>query len=154
MPACPRRLAESTHQSETPHFTIQVYPCGQCGHLVFFDSMHCVRCGSTLAFVPEAMALCALEPAAEDSTALWQERSPAPGPARYRLCTHRDDGGGCNFALPAHSPHHLCLACRQTRMLPPLADPLLRQHWARIEDRKSTRLNSSHEFVSRMPSSA
>jgi hypothetical protein len=37
--------------------------------------------------------------------------------------------GGCNFALPAHSPHHLCLACRQTHMLPPLADPLLRQRW-------------------------
>lgn len=115
---------------------MQVYPCSHCGHLVFFDSMHCVRCGSTLAFVPEAMGLRALEPAPEDAPARWQERSPAPGAARYRLCTHRDDGGGCNFALPAHSPHHLCLACRQTHMLPPLADPLLRQHWARIEAAK------------------
>ena len=101
---------------------MQVYPCSHCGHLVFFDSMHCVRCGSTLAFVPEAMALRALEPAPGNAPALWQERSPAPGAAHYRLCTHRDDGGGCNFALPAHSPHHLCLACRQTHMLPPLAD--------------------------------
>ena len=115
---------------------MQVYPCSHCGHLVFFDSMHCVRCGSTLAFVPEAMALRALELTPETAPALWQERSPAPGAARYRLCTHRDDGGGCNFALPAHSPHHLCLACRQTHMLPPLADPLLRQHWARIEAAK------------------
>ncbi|WP_243019376.1 zinc-binding metallopeptidase family protein [Simplicispira sedimenti] len=115
---------------------MQVYPCSHCGHLVFFDSMHCVRCGSTLAFVPEAMALRALEPAPGNAPALWQERSPAPGAARYRLCTHRDDGGGCNFALPAHSPHHLCLACRQTHMLPALTDPLLRQHWARIEAAK------------------
>ena len=29
----------------------------------------------------------------------------------------------------------------------------VRLYWA-VEDRKSTRLNSSHEFVSRMPSSA
>jgi hypothetical protein len=115
---------------------MQVYPCSHCGHLVFFDSMHCVRCGSTLAFVPEAMALRALEPTPGQAPALWQARSPAPGAARYRLCTHRDDGGGCNFALPAHSPHHLCPACRQTHMLPPLADPLLRQHWARIEAAK------------------
>ena len=34
---------------------------------------------------------------------------------------------------------------------------LIRSEWDKVEpvtDRKSTRLNSSHEFVSRMPSSA
>ena len=32
--------------------------------------------------------------------------------------------------------------------------PIAHKHGAWVQDRKSTRLNSSHEFVSRMPSSA
>ena len=36
----------------------------------------------------------------------------------------------------------------------PLAQDLAQESFLQLQDRKSTRLNSSHEFVSRMPSSA
>ena len=57
-----------------------------------------------------------------------------------------EQGGGC-----AGLPKLLCLLTLRNQLilaLPDLAFPM------RLLDRKSTRLNSSHEFVSRMPSSA
>ena len=41
-----------------------------------------------------------------------------------------------------------------TRILPQLEEQALFDRYDRTSDRKSTRLNSSHEWISRMPSSA
>ena len=42
----------------------------------------------------------------------------------------------------------------KAKALRPRLIPLPREGWIRALDRKSTRLNSSHEWISRMPSSA
>ena len=69
-----------------------------------------------------------------------------------QLCpTRRVDVGGCELAVRVpqdFDPIHLVLAARGDD----LAVPRMSLH--PLEDRKSTRLNSSHSGESRMPSSA
>ena len=118
---------------------MRVYNCDHCGHLVFFDSVQCMQCGSTLAFLPDRLTLGALAPAPEAGHGLWRRldsgNTAAPG-ALYRPCYNHTTWGACNFAVPAGSPHLLCVACRQTQRLPDLSEPLHRLRWARIEGAK------------------
>ena len=121
--------------------------CGQCGSLVFFESVQCVHCGCTLAFSPEDMAMLALAPADDGDHALsrtWQ-RVPTRGsdgtapPAHYQLCTNRTTYGACTFALPAADAQAhggLCAACRRTRVLPDLSLPDNLRRWSQIESAK------------------
>ena len=51
---------------------MRVYNCGHCGHLVFFDSVQCMHCGSKLAFLPDRLTLGALAPAPEAGAGLWR----------------------------------------------------------------------------------
>ena len=39
---------------------MRAFNCDHCGHLVFFDSVQCLHCGSTLAFLPDALTMAAL----------------------------------------------------------------------------------------------
>lgn len=115
---------------------MRVYNCGHCGHLVFFDNVQCMHCGSALAFLPDQLTLGALTPAPEAGSGLWRRLgSETPG-ALYRPCYNQSTWGACNFAVPAASPHLLCVACRQTQRLPDLSDPSHRLRWARIEGAK------------------
>lgn len=110
---------------------MRVFHCDHCGHLVFFDSVRCLHCGSTLAFLPDQLTLAALVP---DTPGLWRREGP-PCPERYRLCQHAHEGG-CNFAVSAHDPDPLCVSCRQTRWLPDLSDPAHHRRWRQIEQAK------------------
>ena len=51
-----------------------------------------------------------------------------------------------------HSPKYI--QCAKLLSFPNLADKICKSLANKIKDRKSTRLNSSHSSVSRMPSSA
>lgn len=115
---------------------MQVFNCGQCGHVVFFDSVQCMHCGSTLAFLPDQVTLAALAPAPEAGAGLWRRLGTVQPGALYRLCYNHTTWDACNFGVPAASPHLLCLACRQTHKLPDLSDPANLRHWIRIEEAK------------------
>ena len=115
---------------------MRAFHCDHCGHLVFFDSVRCMHCGSVLAFLPDRMAMGALEPAPLAGNALWRRRGAAPNAPLYRLCHNHTAWDACNFAVPAASPEALCVACQQTHLLPDLSDPTRRQQWVRIEAAK------------------
>lgn len=131
---------------------MRTFNCDHCGHLVFFDSTHCVHCRSTLAFVPEWMRIAALQPTVESAVQswspspavpqpapmLWQAVHPVPTipPQRWRLCANHTIHHACNFAVPADDPQPLCISCRQTRWLPDLSDPANLRRWKLIEDAK------------------
>ncbi|MDR0226161.1 MAG: putative zinc-binding peptidase [Burkholderiaceae bacterium] len=121
---------------------MRVFNCDACGHPVFFDSVQCVHCGATLAFIPELLRVAALRPAAAPTPApasgtLWSLLTDrAAGAPRYKLCSHRGPVGQCNFALSADDAHALCASCRQTRWLPDLSAPANALHWTRIEAAK------------------
>lgn len=111
---------------------MRVFLCDHCGHLVFFDSVQCLHCGSTLAFLPDQLTLAALAPA--EAQGLWC-RTGTQQHQRYRLCGHAQQGG-CNFAVPAEDPEPLCASCRQTQWLPDLSDPANLRRWRQIEQAK------------------
>ena len=125
---------------------MRLFHCDQCGHLVFFESVHCVNCGATLAYLPDcddvgAMAAVkadGIAPAAGEPAPLWQ-RIPSKATyssQRYRMCANRDQYQACNFAIPAGESNHLCSSCRQTLVLPDLSVAGNTLRWQKLESAK------------------
>ena len=115
---------------------MRTFRCDHCGHPLFFENVRCLNCGSDLAFLPDRMALCSIEPAPGDEQGLWK-RKALPGrkhdARRYRLCRNHTEHQACNFALRSGDPNPLCASCRQTRILPDLSLPENHDRWYRIE---------------------
>jgi hypothetical protein len=116
---------------------MKTFRCDNCGHPLFFENVQCLKCGSALAFLPDRLALCAVEPApGQEGEGLWQRKTPhrrAPARHHYRLCANHVQYQACNFAVPSHDPQPLCVSCRQTRLLPDLSVPQNQERWYRIE---------------------
>ena len=122
---------------------MRLFHCDQCGHLVFFESVHCVNCGAALAYLPDCDDVGAMAASDTDSPLpvpgpLWQ-RITTKGSAsgqRYRMCANRDQYQACNFAIPADSPYTLCSSCRQTLVLPDLSVSGNTFRWQKLESAK------------------
>ena len=119
---------------------MRIFNCDHCGHLVFFDSVQCLQCGSTLAFLPDELTMAALTPAPQDGADLWRrrgERGASQHSGRlYRLCLNASRYQACNFAVPANDYDELCASCRQTRVLPDLTHAAHLGRWMQIEAAK------------------
>ena len=111
---------------------MRVFLCDHCHHPVFFGSVQCLHCGSTLGFIPERLEMAALQ--AADRGGTWQRRVAEPS-QHYRLCAHAEQIG-CNFTVAVADPEPLCASCRQTRWLPDLGEPANRRRWSQIEHAK------------------
>src|SRR5690349_21076860 len=101
---------------------MKTFHCDHCGYPVFFENVQCLRCGSALAFLPDRLALCAIEPV-PGREGLWRRRTPAQQPQAYRLCYNHTEHQACNFAVREGDPNVLCVSCRLTRILPDLSVP-------------------------------
>lgn len=114
---------------------MQVFNCDQCGHLVFFDSVQCLHCGATLAFLPQSLEVAAVEPLARG---MWRrvKQNLAGRAELQRFCRNRTEYNACNFTVAADDDHPLCVSCRQTRWLPDLSDPSNLRRWRQIEAAK------------------
>jgi hypothetical protein len=115
---------------------MKTFRCDHCGHPLFFENVQCLQCGSSLAFLPDRLALCAVEPVPGNDAALWRRKLPRRRKAEtrhYRLCRNHTEKQACNFAVPAEDPNQLCVSCRQTRILPDLSIPQNHERWYRIE---------------------
>lgn len=119
---------------------MKTFHCDFCGHPVFFENVRCLQCGSALAFLPDRLALCAIEPVPGAGTGgLWQRKTRARrvSPlARYRLCHNNTEYHACNFAVRDGDGNALCASCRLTRILPDLSIPENVGRWYRIEAAK------------------
>lgn len=108
---------------------MQIFACGACAQLVYFENTACTRCGHALGFDPGGMALLALEPGEDgllrdvDRGRLWR---------RCRNAGHE----ACNWLIPAGDPDTLCLACRLNRTIPDLSVPGNLALWQSIEEAK------------------
>jgi hypothetical protein len=118
---------------------MKTFRCDNCGHPLFFENVQCLQCGSALAFLPDRLALCAIEPVPdqqEQEQGLWQRKKPhrrSQASHHYRLCRNHVQYQACNFVVPSHDPNPLCVSCRQTRLLPDLSLPQNQERWYRIE---------------------
>ena len=113
---------------------MQVFNCSYCGNLVFFNSVHCVQCGHTLAFVPARMAMHAMEPVQDlDAPGVFTLLPAGTAARRYRQCFNYTQWNNCNFAVPEHSSNLQCVACRQTTLLPDLSNGSNVAAWSQLE---------------------
>jgi hypothetical protein len=110
---------------------MQVFHCQHCGHLVFFENIQCVKCGHTLAYLPDLAVMSALEPEGESWRAL-----AADSAQRYRLCENYRAHAVCNWAVRADDAHPLCTSCRLTQFAPDASQPDQRQAWQKLEHAK------------------
>lgn len=128
---------------------MNVFHCGRCDQLVFFENTSCVKCGSALAYLPDRREVAALEP---DGDGLWRPAGAGEG-RTYRLCTNYETENVCNWAVPAGEINPYCPSCRLTRVIPDLSVPGNRERWARLEAAKrrmlSTLLTLGFSFVSK-----
>ena len=118
---------------------MKTFRCDHCGHPLFFENVQCLQCGSALAFLPDRLALCAVEPVPDAEQGLWQRKKRNRRNVanhQYRLCRNHTDHQACNFAVPVEDPNVLCVSCRQTRVLPDLSIPDNHARWYRVETAK------------------
>ena len=119
---------------------MRAFNCDHCGHLVFFDSVQCLHCGSALAFLPDVLTMAALAPAPRDGADRWRRRggqgSAGDSGPLYRMCRNHTEHHACNFAIPENDAAPLCVSCRQTRVMPDLSEPANMGRWMQIEAAK------------------
>jgi hypothetical protein len=116
---------------------MKTFRCDNCGHPLFFENVQCLQCGSDLAFLPDRLALCAVEPVpGKEQEGLWRRKTRhrrKHDNREYRLCRNHIEHQACNFTVPAADLNVLCVSCRQTRVLPDLSQPENHTRWYRIE---------------------
>jgi hypothetical protein len=109
---------------------MKVFHCDHCGHLLFFENTQCVRCGHTVAYLPDLAVVGSLD-GNPDGT--WQSPIKRAGGRRYRLCDNYTAHNVCNWAIAEGDAHSLCVSCRLTRVIPDLSDEAHRPVWYRLE---------------------
>jgi hypothetical protein len=106
---------------------MKIFHCTHCQHLVFFESVQCLFCQRSLAYLPDASTMVALEPGAT---------GPAQEPGGIKLCRNYTEHGVCNWAIAAEDPDQYCVSCRTTVVIPALDDRENVQRWFRAEAAK------------------
>jgi len=114
---------------------MRLFTCGACGHTVFFENVRCTQCGHTLAYLPDARRVAAIEPVKGDPF-LFNALNSAAGGQRYRLCSNSAEFGVCNWAIPDHDPNPLCESCRLNDVIPNLAVGDNLAKWKNLESGK------------------
>ena len=106
------------------------FHCDSCGTMVFFENNRCLNCQHPLGFLPDILALSALEPAANNGL---HACSPLAGGRVYRHCANGQNHQICNWMVPADDANPFCLACRQNEVIPNLADAKNLARWRKLE---------------------
>ncbi|MEQ8786617.1 MAG: putative zinc-binding peptidase [Pirellulaceae bacterium] len=117
---------------------MKVFHCDHCGRLVFFENTHCLKCGRTLAYLPDDVAMASLDPAGDDR---WSANALGTN-KMVRLCENYTNHNACNWAVPAADAERRCRSCRLTRVIPDLGVAGNQKAWSKIETAKRRLLYS------------
>jgi hypothetical protein len=109
---------------------MKAFHCDQCGNLVFFENVQCVRCNHALGFLPDAIDLSTLEAASEGQ---WRALTPAARDRAYKQCANGQQHQVCNWLVPANESNSFCLACRLNDVIPDLTVANHRDLWHKLE---------------------
>ena len=110
---------------------MKAFHCDQCGNLLFFENVLCLRCNYPLGFIPELIDLCALEPLGAE---LWKPVGKN-GP-RVRRCRSGIDFQACNWMVSQRDQNLFCEACRLNLIIPDLSFPENLYRWQKLESAK------------------
>jgi hypothetical protein len=106
---------------------MRLFDCDHCGQSVHFDNRQCVRCGYRLGFVPDRLAMFALEPDPEPNWRIVSEPSRS-----VRFCSNAALDI-CNWMVNADDPQEFCVACRHNRLVPNIGTTEGVDRWRRID---------------------
>jgi hypothetical protein len=109
---------------------MKAFQCDECGNLLFFENVSCLRCNHMLGFLPEVIDLCALQPADGN---LWRPLAPAVDTRLYRQCRNATEFQVCNWLIPEEDEHSLCRACRLNLVIPDLTITGNLARWQKLE---------------------
>jgi hypothetical protein len=109
---------------------MKAFHCDQCGNLVFFENVQCVRCNHALGFLPDAIDLSTLESAGGGQ---WRALTPAARDRVYKQCANGQQHQVCNWLVPAKDSNSFCLACRLNDVIPDLTVANHRDLWHKLE---------------------
>ncbi len=109
---------------------MNVFHCDHCDQLVFFENTVCVKCGNTLAYLPDLAEMGSLNPVGEG---LWSSPLPRAEGRLFRLCYNYTQHNVCNWVVPDDDPNSLCQSCRLTRVIPNLGRPGNKESWYKLE---------------------
>ena len=119
---------------------MKLFSCSACKHVAFFENSRCVRCSSTLAYLPDCGVVTALEPDTSTGSTppaaapvAFLALDPAAKGARYRLCQNYATHAVCNWAIPELEPNNLCPSCRLNEEVPDTSDPTAIDSWRALE---------------------
>ncbi len=112
---------------------MKIFHCDHCQNLVFFENTFCMKCGHSLAYLPDQGDMASLEAIGKE---LWTPGTPGLKGTAYRLCRNYSLEKICNWAMPENDPHSLCQSCRLTRVIPDLKQPGHREAWEKLEAAK------------------
>ncbi len=109
---------------------MKTFHCTHCQNLVFFENVRCLKCGHSLAFLPDLGFMGALT---ERADGLWRAELEEPDSRGYRLCANYDQVGVCNWVVPSDDANNFCGSCRLNRVIPDLSIQRNRMAWFRLE---------------------
>lgn len=112
---------------------MKTFYCDNCGALVFFENVRCLKCNHALGFLPDVLDLSALEPEPDQS---WHALSASAKDNRYRACRNAKDHAVCNWFVPAEDENSFCIACRLNQTIPDLTVEGNLSRWFRMEQAK------------------
>ncbi len=112
---------------------MKIFSCDECGSLVFFENVKCIKCQKSLGFLPDALDISTLE--AENDKA-WRALSPVAKGQQYRSCQNAIQYQTCNWLIPDSDANPLCYSCRLNQTIPDLSLPENRERWFKLETAK------------------
>ncbi|MFS8049241.1 putative zinc-binding metallopeptidase [Rhizobium sp. BR 314] len=105
---------------------MRLFTCDHCGQPVHFDNRQCIRCGHQLGFVPDRLAIYALE---ADEAPNWHLVSE---PTRQVCFCANAELDICNWLVDMNDPQAYCVACRHNRLVPNTHTQQGVDRWRRI----------------------
>ncbi|MBC8095043.1 MAG: putative zinc-binding peptidase [Akkermansiaceae bacterium] len=112
---------------------MKTFYCDNCGALVFFENVRCLKCDHALGFLPDGLDLSALESDADDS---FRALSASAKKQRYRVCQNGQAHQVCNWLVGDDDENPFCSACRLNQTIPDLNVEGNLARWFRMEQAK------------------
>lgn len=119
---------------------MKIFKCAHCGQLVYFENTHCEHCGHVFGFEKEALSLCTIVPANNNTFHIYNRPEQL-----YKFCANRNYGV-CNWLVPALSPDLYCPACELNQTIPDISSNLNIGYWQQIENAKHRLLYSLYRL--------
>ncbi|HVH02140.1 MAG TPA: putative zinc-binding peptidase [Amaricoccus sp.] len=106
---------------------MRIFTCQNCGQLLHFENVVCMRCGMTLGFLPDPLTLSALELRGDR----WIARADG---GEWRQCANLAQAN-CNWMVPVGDETY-CPSCALDRTIPNLEVPGNPDRWQALEAAK------------------